>query len=925
MADCGEAGVGGSHFGRDFTASRSLVVGRDLHLTVPSLSPQDLNILSQRILDLVSGSVEPSIIGGPQNTTLFTVEGRPVVVLSREQGLALARQSAANVESYLVGLLAHQDFGPWDTRYVKLVGTTVSPEIPASWTGNVPIELTVLQDLAELPSRRVQRVRIADVAKALESYTQMVLLGQPGAGKTTVCQKITLTAARAWLDDRSSPIPLYVRLGGYRSDQSPLSYLSDLWQARLGSNLIEVLRRGQVLLVLDGLNEMPQKDYVQRVDAWRAFARDWPEVQIVFSCRSHDYISLDIQRIEINRLDDEQIQQLIRNYVSVQADSLWNELSKKHGGTLIELARNPFMLVILAWLHATGDAALTPVRGELIYQLVRSLLARESLRGHEAIDTATLSDFLGQAAWDLVESGDSSTFPVDSLLRHRRSRSGQRTMPGAKIDDTAAIRLACSASILEETTEGAFRFCHHVIQDYFTGAEMAKRFAAGQDLTGLWRLAASTVQAREASQGNSLAFERLSAGPWDEATIMASGLCGDIEEFLSAVNISNPILAGRCQLESNADISQQLRDEINRRLLATMVDSGQELPTRVLAGETVGLLGDPRFMVSTAANGVHYIKPPMVQVPGGQYLVGASPEDTDAFDNERPQHSVSAQPFAIGKYLVTVGEFSHFVEAGGYAERRYWATEEARAWLDGTEADTGALSQLMEFREEVLQSGKSVEDWATEWSRSPQWLSTWRRLTEMDADRARATLLEVYAEHSRKEPIWWSEPSISGGNQPVVGITWYEAEAYCSWLSDVAGGNYRLPTEIEWEVAARGESCPVYPWGDSFDHRLANTIEGGVPTTTPVGLYADGASPFGLFDLAGNSWEWTGSPHRQYPARLGDRISIQPGERRAVRGGCWYSNKRYARCSYRSGDHPDCSSTSLAFECARTPSRSKPQ
>ncbi len=572
----------------------------------------------------------------------------------------------------------------------------------------------------------------------------------------------------------------------------------------------------------------------------------------------------------------------------------------------LELARNPFMLVILAWLHATGDAALTPVRGELIYQLVRSLLARESLRGHEAIDTATLSDFLGQAAWDLVESGDSSTFPVDSLLRHRRSRSGQRTMPGAKIDDTAAIRLACSASILEETTEGAFRFCHHVIQDYFTGAEMAKRFAAGQDLTGLWRLAASTVQAREASQGNSLAFERLSAGPWDEATIMASGLCGDIEEFLSTVNISNPILAGRCQLESNADISQQLRDEINRRLLATMVDSGQELPTRVLAGETVGLLGDPRFTVSTAANGVHYIKPPMVQVPGGQYLVGASPEDTDAFDNERPQHSVSVQPFVIGKYLVTVGEFSHFVEAGGYAERRYWATEEARAWLDGTEADTGALSQLMEFREEVLQSGKSVEDWATEWSRSPQWLSTWRRLTEMDADRARATLLEVYAEHSRKEPIWWSEPSISGGNQPVVGITWYEAEAYCSWLSDVAGGNYRLPTEIEWEVAARGESCTVYPWGDSFDHRLANTIEGGVPTTAPVGLYADGASLFGLFDLAGNSWEWTGSPHRQYPARLGDRISIQPGERRAVRGGCWYSNKRYARCSYRSGDHPDC-------------------
>jgi len=136
-------------------------------------------------------------------------------------------------------------------------------------------------------------------------------------------------------------------------------------------------------------------------------------------------------------------------------------------------------------------------------------------------------------------------------------------------------------------------------------------------------------------------------------------------------------------------------------------------------------------------------------------------------------------------------------------------------------------------------------------------------------------------------------------NHPVHGISHEAMLAYCDWVSRETGRRYRLPTEAEWEKAARGTDGRAYPWGDVFDPRRANTREAGLGDTTPVGVFPDGASPCGALDLAGNVEECTGSLYRLYP---GSPVQDpEEGSYLVTRGGCFALDGDLARCDRRHG------------------------
>mgnify|MGYP000272676259 CR=1 FL=1 len=171
--------------------------------------------------------------------------------------------------------------------------------------------------------------------------------------------------------------------------------------------------------------------------------------------------------------------------------------------------------------------------------------------------------------------------------------------------------------------------------------------------------------------------------------------------------------------------------------------------------------------------------------------------------------------------------------------------------------------------------------------------------------------------HNIVAPDYWNDTKCNKADYPVVGVSYFEAEAYAKWVGK------RLPTEREWEKAARGEDGPEYPWGDQIDKSKCNSSEAGFGQTTSVTQYPNGVSPHGCYDMAGNVWEWCWDWFDVNTYRTSPRanpLGPDQGERRLMRGGSYLCHASYCnryRTDARSSNPPDSATTNLGFRCVR--------
>ena len=141
-------------------------------------------------------------------------------------------------------------------------------------------------------------------------------------------------------------------------------------------------------------------------------------------------------------------------------------------------------------------------------------------------------------------------------------------------------------------------------------------------------------------------------------------------------------------------------------------------------------------------------------------------------------------------------------------------------------------------------------------------------------------------------PRLWNNPAFNEPSQPVVGVCWFEARAYCLWLSAQTGQSFRLPTEAQWEAAARGLEGRRYAWGNDYDETRCNVLDTKLRRTTPIGIFTEGDTPASvqgelkcaasLSDMTGNVSEWTSSHNTPYPYQPDD------GGGTAPRGARWF-------------------------------------
>jgi formylglycine-generating enzyme required for sulfatase activity len=321
-----------------------------------------------------------------------------------------------------------------------------------------------------------------------------------------------------------------------------------------------------------------------------------------------------------------------------------------------------------------------------------------------------------------------------------------------------------------------------------------------------------------------------------------------------------------------------------KKLLRLMGNTRVALPHRAEAGRLLGELGDPRPGVTVYEDDKGRPDIDWVEIPSANgFMMGT--DDEDAYDDEKPAHPVDVDGFSISRYPITNAQYRCFIKAGGYERQQYWRTDAAKHWWAGGVADEKMIETVSEKYRKVYQ----------------QWL-----LEDIE----------------RRAPRFWHERKWNNPNHPVVGVSWFESLAFCCWLAEVAGESVRLPSEEEWEYAARGVKGLQYSWGDEFAESLGNTKKTGLERTSAVGIFPPGkavgpqAEEFGLSDMTGNVWEWTanrwgkdsGTPQFTYAdwRKQGrkEREDRNVNEFRVIRGGSWNGNLDYARCSFRSWDYP---------------------
>ena len=280
-----------------------------------------------------------------------------------------------------------------------------------------------------------------------------------------------------------------------------------------------------------------------------------------------------------------------------------------------------------------------------------------------------------------------------------------------------------------------------------------------------------------------------------------------------------------------------------QELLAMLENREVHLSERLVAGNILALIGDPRIVP---------LQPAMIAIKGGDVSIGLDESEIDSVMNrfkhigldekwilkECPRHVVTLRDFSIGKYPVTNAEYREFLLDTQYPE----------------------LPTSWEFR------------------RYP----------------------------------------VEKSNHPVFTLSAAAADAYAVWLSQKTGRAYRLPSEAEWEYAAAGPDGLEFPWGNSFEPDFANTVETGIFSTTPVGIFAEGNSPFGLADMAGNVEEYVQDVYGAYQSGqfISDHLVQLNGDYRVARGGCFSRLRDLARTRRRHGRNPASQTYAMGFRLA---------
>lgn len=698
---------------------------------------------------------------------------------------------------------------------------------------------------------------------------RLVILGDPGAGKTTFLRRIAYalcnsklgldaatTAETLGLDKESFPVLIRMselaehiegcskRVQAELHKKTSPAWLADFLaktSKEQGTGLDrdyfeQVIEDGPATVLLDGLDEVTTREQRECIaELVSEAARCFKSCRFVVTNRPPAFegkaVLPNFAQVWIDPLEDTAIDGFLRKWCETlfvgserQVQKHFEELltAIRSRVEIRRMARNPVMLTALAVVH-WHEKRLPEQRADL-YESIITWLSRSRERRDGRLPATTCVNRLQELALAMQDHPEGRQVQVS-----RRWAAEQ--IAGEWSDGSERQRIQIAETFLgeEELDSGIvvgrgddIRFWHLTFQEF---------------------LAARAIAARPDQEHKAILLEPPGApdlylADWREVVLLLAGVLHKqgprkVDGFVSTVldqvdRLSALADQARCVgllgaiVRDLSAVGYRPADPRYQALLDQVMAIFNPQRTRAIkikdiiaAAETVGQAGDPRFIDPT-------LEKNWVSIPAGEFRMGAQKDDpskpnydSEAYEDERPVHRVGLKAYRIGRYPVTVAEYLRFIEAGGYEDKTFWIN--------------GGFGQ---------------------WQAPNKW-----------------------------------EEQLEHGNRPVVGVSWFEAAAYATYAGS------RLPTEAEWERAARGTEGHRYPWGDEEPNTSRmNYGESNVGCPTPVGVYARGATPDGILDMAGNVWEWCSDWYGEdyYSKAAGDSPhGPSTGEHRVVRGGCW--------------------------------------
>ncbi|MBK8028793.1 MAG: SUMF1/EgtB/PvdO family nonheme iron enzyme [Chloroflexi bacterium] len=767
----------------------------------------------------------------------------------------------------------------WQEVYTPMAGVgqmrVDAPEDDPIEMVTAPAEIA--QEFARFIDKRLkpreqpmEKREYGDMLEAVAEMRQLVILGEPGAGKTSTLWRIAVEYAQRAKADPTQPIPVFVRLGELGTSKTVAAQIRAALGG-LGEHFDALLNEKRVVLLFDGLNELPTDGRAENVThVKRLIERAQRDAGIaIVTCRELDYVgALDMgipERIVITPLDPLRIRQFANAYIKEPAgrgDALFWELAgqevqhywKRFEGdkdvridptqreavfwladdlpegvqwgydnwtwrewrktrhqprSLLTLASNPFMLYMMTGVY-TQKRRIPPNRGELFGTFVDFLLTKREKLDKAAADH--LRARLADLAFAMQAQGEGTAFPLAAVMAH--------------LGDEQALYAARSANLLSGSDP--IRFTHQLLQEYFAAQRLDREMNAERPARDFWK-----------------ADSWWQPTGWEETAILLAGLYSDdTTPVIEWMRDAQPELTARCILESGAQTPQTTLEALHPRWIPRLTDLNTDpMPeARANVGRALGLLHlDDRPGVGLRPDGLPDIQ--WCEIPAGTYPIGG---DKDAYEPLEAQKYVVKQAYKLAKYPITYVQFEVFLKAeDGFGRDTWW---------DGLTPDY------------------------------------------------------------RKQPM--AEQSFKYDNHPRENVSWYQAVAYTHWLTAQyrAAGllpeewEIRLPTEQEWETAARYPDGRVFAWDSEYISGYANIDETKTQVgphylhqTSSVGLYPQGRNPSNdLYDLSGNVWEWTLSEWDEP-----EQARLDENRTHVRRGGSWLGVVQFARAASRYGSNPE--------------------